>query len=138
MSNDVELGSPSNVAPDDSYEHAARAGDFIFLAGQIAMDETGAWVGGDAANQARQIYINIDRILKHMGATRRQVVKVNTILTDLADRPDVAKIRLEYFGDHHPPHTGVVVAALGLPEIRMEVEVIAYAPKSCRKKADTE
>lgn len=129
MKHEVEASSPPDVAPGASYEHASRAGDFIFLSGQVAKDENGTWVGGDAANQARQIYRNIDRILRHMGATRRQIAKITTILTDVTDREAVTKVRLEYLGDYRPPHTGLYVPVLGHPEIRMEVEVIAYAPK---------
>ncbi len=129
MRNPVETSSPDSVAPGLTYEHAARAGDLIFVSGQIAKDESGSWVGGDATNQAVQIYRNIDRILAHMGATRSDVVKVTTILTDPKDKDAVTKVRLDYFGDHRPPHTGMSVLALGLPEITMEVEVVAYLPE---------
>lgn len=129
MLNPVETSSPANVAPGLTYEHAARAGDFIFVSGQIAKDETGSWVGGDATSQAVQVYRNLDRVLVHMGATRNDVVKVTTLLTDLKDKDAVTKVRLDYFGDHRPPHTGMTVAALGFPEITMEVEVVAYLPK---------
>lgn len=125
----VETASPADVAPGRTYEHAARAGDFIFVSGQIAQDEAGEWVSGDATAQAEQVYQNLDRVLTHMGATRNDVVKVHTILVDLRDKEAVTNVRLAYFGAHRPPHTGVVVAALGLPEIRMEVEVVAYAPR---------
>ncbi|HEY0276463.1 MAG TPA: RidA family protein [Paenirhodobacter sp.] len=130
MSSQIEISSPANVAPGLTYEHAARAGDFIFVSGQIAKDEAGVWVGGDATNQAKQVYLNLDRVLAHMGATRNDVVKVHTILVDLKDKDAVTQVRLDYFGDHRPPHTGTIVAALGLPEIVMEVEVVAYAPRS--------
>lgn len=130
MKQEVEVFSPPDVAPGASYEHASRAGDFIFMSGQIAKDEHGNWVGGDATNQARQIYRNIDRILTHAGVTRRQIAKITTILTDVADRQDVTDVRLDYLGDHRPPHTGLYVPVLGHPEIRMEVEVIAYAPRT--------
>jgi enamine deaminase RidA (YjgF/YER057c/UK114 family) len=92
-------------------------------------DESGSWVGGDATHQATQIYRNVDRVLAHMGATRYDVVKVTTILTDVKDKDAVTKVRLDYFGDHRPPHTGMTVVALGFPEITMEVEVVAYRPK---------
>lgn len=125
----VVLSSPKDVFPGVNYEHASRAGDLIFLAGQIAQDENGNWgAPDDPYKQAQQIYRNIDRVLAHVGATRRDVVKVNTILIDGNDREAVTRARLEYFGDHRPPHTGVIVAALSWPEIRIEVEVIAYAP----------
>jgi len=129
MPHQVETSSPDDVARGLTYEHAARAGDFIFVSGQIAKDEAGSWVGGDATNQAVQVYRNLDRVLVHMGATRRNVVKVTTLLVDPKDKDAVTKVRLDYFGDHRPPHTGMIVAALGFPEITMEVEVVAYLPK---------
>jgi 2-iminobutanoate/2-iminopropanoate deaminase len=126
---EVMLSSPPDVAPAATYEHAARAGDFIFVAGQIARDEAGHWVGlGDAGAQARQVYRNIARVLAHMGASTRDVVKITTILVDRADGPAVTAERLAFFGDHRPPHTGIIITGLGSPEVRVEVEVVAYAP----------
>ncbi len=79
----LTLVDPPNVAPATSYSHVSRAGDFVFVAGQIAKDEAGAWVGlGDAGAQARQVYVNIGRCLASVGATARDVVKINTILVD--------------------------------------------------------
>jgi enamine deaminase RidA (YjgF/YER057c/UK114 family) len=129
MPTQIQTSSPADVAPGLTYEHAARAGDFIFVSGQIAKDEAGSWVGGDATNQAIQVYRNLDRVLAHMGATRYDVVKVTTLLVDPEDKDAVTTVRLDYFGDHRPPHTGMTVAALGFPEITMEVEVVAYLPK---------
>ncbi|MBL4919176.1 RidA family protein [Szabonella alba] len=125
----VEITNPPDVAPGLTYSHVARAGDFVFVAGQIAKDAHGNWVQGDASDQARAIYRNIDRILDHVGATKEDIVKVNTILVDLQDKDPVTAVRLEYFGSLRPPHTGTVVAALGFPEIRMEVEIIVYLPR---------
>jgi len=124
----VQIIDPPGVAPTPSYSHVARAGDFVFVAGQIAKDETGAWVGiGDAGAQARQVYRNIGRCLASVGASARDVVKINTILVDRADREAVTAARFAFFGDHRPPHTGII-ASLGSPEVRVEVEVIAYVP----------
>lgn len=128
MTRKVETLNPDNVAPGNTYDHAARAGDFVFIAGQIAKDAEGNWVKGDSETQARAIYRNLDQVLIHVGATRYDVVKVNTILVDWKDKDVITKTRLEYFGDHRPPHTGTIVTALGFPEIRMEVEAVAYVP----------
>lgn len=129
MTRRVVTSNPDDVARGNTYDHAARAGDFVFIAGQIAKDAEGKWVEGDAEAQARAVYRNLDRVLAHVGATRYDVVKVNTILVDRTDKDPVSRVRLEYFGDHRPPHTGTIVAALGSPEIRMEVEAIAYVPE---------
>jgi 2-iminobutanoate/2-iminopropanoate deaminase len=126
----VEIVDPTGVAPATSYSHVSRAGDFVFVAGQIAKDEAGQWVGiGDARAQARQVWINIGRCLASVGAGPRDVVKINTILVDRADRDAVTEERLAFFGDHRPPHTGIL-ASLGSPEVKVEVEVIAYVPRA--------
>ena len=126
----IELTSPAGVAATSSYEHAARCGDFVFVAGQVARDETGAWVGaGDPGAQAVQVYRNIGRILEHVGATPLDVVKITTMMVDREDRDAVTAARLDFFGDHRPPHTGMIIAGLGSPEVRVEVEVIVYLPR---------
>jgi 2-iminobutanoate/2-iminopropanoate deaminase len=124
----LEIIDPPDVAPATTYSHVSRAGGFIFVAGQIAKDEAGNWVGiGDAGAQARQVYRNIGRCLASVGATARDVVKINTITVDRADRDAITAERLVFFGDHRPPHTGII-AGLGSPEVKVEVEVIAYLP----------
>ena len=125
----IRLSSPPDVARASTYEHAARAGDFVFVAGQVARDENNQWVGlGDAGRQAAQVYRNIGRILADVAAKPTDVVKVNTILVDRDDRDAVTAERLKFFGDHRPPHTGIIVYGLGSPEVKVEVEVIAYVP----------
>jgi 2-iminobutanoate/2-iminopropanoate deaminase len=126
----IQLSSPPDVARASTYEHAARAGDFIFVAGQVARDENNEWVGiNDAGLQAAQVYRNIGRVLTHMGASPSDVVKIHTIMVDRGDRDAVTAERLKFFGDHRPPHTGVIVAGLGSPEVRVEVEVTVYLPR---------
>jgi 2-iminobutanoate/2-iminopropanoate deaminase len=63
-----------------------------------------------------------------VGAEPSDVVKINTILVDRNDRDAVTAERLKFFGDHRPPHTGIIVSGLGSPEVKVEVEVIAYVP----------
>lgn len=131
-SQSLEIINPAGVAPATSYSHVSRAGDFIFVAGQIAKDAAGNWVGiGDAGAQARQVYANIGLCLASAGATVKDVVKITTILVDRADRDTVTAERLAFFGDHRPPHTGLV-AGFGSPEVKVEVEVIAYLPGAGR------
>ena len=123
----IRLSSPTDVAPASTYEHAARCGDFIYLAGQVSRNSQGQWVGlDDAGAQAEQVYRNIGRILAHMGAGPEHVVKITTMMVDREDRDAVTTARLTFFGDHRPPHTGMIIQGLGSPEVRVEVEVIAY------------
>ena len=127
MSNEIILTSPPDVFPAANYEHVSIAGDFAYVAGQVARDENGQWVGiGDAGAQATQVYKNIGRILAHIGATPKDVVKIMVFLTDRADAPAVSAARKAFFGDHRPPHSGIIIGGLGSPEVKVEIEVIAY------------
>jgi 2-iminobutanoate/2-iminopropanoate deaminase len=129
MSKTLQIIDPKGVARADSYSHVSRAGDFIYVAGQIAKDEHGNWVGvGDAGAQARQVYKNIGLCLASVGATAKDVVKINTMMTDRAHRFAVQEARFAFFGDHRPPHTGIITS-MGSPEVMVEVEVIAYLPQ---------
>lgn len=127
----ITLASPPDVCPASTYEHGARCGDFIYVAGQVARDQSGNWVGiGDARAQAEQVYRNIGRVLAHFGAGPEHVVKINAIMVDRADRDAVTEPRLAFFGTHRPPHTGIIIAGLGSPEVKIEVEVVAYLPQA--------
>lgn len=120
----ITLASPPELTRA-TYEHAAIANGFAFLAGQVARDQDGQWVGlGDPGAQARQVYRNIGHILDHIGARPDQVVKVLTFSTDRAHGPAISEARLEFFGDHRPPHSGILINGLGSPEVLVEVEVV--------------
>jgi 2-iminobutanoate/2-iminopropanoate deaminase len=122
----LEEIQPSGMYQPSTYVHAIRAGNTIYVAGQVARDERGELVApGDAAGQVRQVYANLARVLEAAGADWSNVVKVTTYLVDRADAAVVAAVRREVFGEHRPPHTGLIVAGLGSPEVRLEVEVIA-------------
>lgn len=117
---------PEGIYRPATYAHAMRAGDTLYVAGQVARDAEGTLVGpNDAAVQARQVYANLGAVLAAAGARPEHVVKVTTYLVDPVDGAAATAERLAFFGDHRPPHTGLVVAALGGPEVRLEVEVVA-------------
>ena len=120
---------PEGIYQPSSYNHAMRAGNTVYVAGQVARDANGVLVApNDAAGQAKQVYHNLGRVLEACGATVENVVKITTYLVDGADSKAVTDVRLEFFGDHRPPHTGLIVAGLGSPEVRLEVEVIVVLP----------
>lgn len=108
---------------------AIRAGNTIYLSGQIALDADGQVVGiGDVIAQARQCFENIKAILAREGATMRDIVKMTTYyacpLTDEVTR-EYWKVRAEFFGDYRPASTGVSISALIFPTVLVEIEVIA-------------
>ena len=125
----ITLASPPDVFPVAACEHASVAGGLIHIAGQVARDENGHWVGGDDAGaQAGQIYRNIGRILAHLGAGPENVVKITVYILSHENWEGVTRARQDFFGDHRPPHTGIVVAGLGGPQVKIEIEVTAYLP----------
>ncbi|MGH2403575.1 MAG: RidA family protein [bacterium] len=134
-----QIIQPKGMYTTPNYVHALRAGNTLYVAGQVARDEHGNLVGeGDVAAQARQVYRNIGTVLAAAGADWRHIVKVTTYLLDRADSPAVTAVRHEHFGDHRPPHTGLIVAGLGSPGVRLEVDVIAVLPSGAkqRRRAD--
>lgn len=108
---------------------AVRAGNTLYLSGQIALDASGEVVGeGDVIAQARQCFENIKAILKREGASMSDIVKMTTyyacpLTTDVTK--EYWKVRAEYFGDYRPASTGVAVNALIFPTILIEIEAIA-------------
>lgn len=120
-----ETYNPEGIYRPTSYDHALRAGSTLYVAGQVARDVDGNLVGKTAGEQAEQVYANLQAVLSAAGASFADVVKVTTYLVDAADSRAVSEVRLKHFGEHRPPHTGLIVAALGAPEVKVEVEVIA-------------
>lgn len=130
-----------SVAPEWDWEKdmppapAIRAGNTLYLSGQIALNPQGKVVAeSDLAGQARQCFENIKAILAREGAVMRDIVKMTTYfacpLTDQVTR-DYWTVRAAYFGDYRPASTGVSVNALIWPSILIEIEVIAViAPDS--------
>lgn len=109
------------------YSHAVRAGDTLYIAGQVALDSELRLVGpGDAEAQARQTWANIRMIVEAAGGKVTDVVRVTTYLADLSDMDAIHKVRREMFpnGDF-PVATVCQVAKLGLPGLLLETEAIA-------------
>lgn len=125
---DRELSNPPGVHPPQAhYSHVARAGQTLFIAGQLAIDPSGALVGpGDARAQARQCYANIAAILAHHGGGPRHLMKTTTFITHWAYRPLVAAARDEVFtAPPYPANTLVVVQGLAEPQFLVEIEGVA-------------
>jgi 2-iminobutanoate/2-iminopropanoate deaminase len=103
-----------------------RVGDLLFLSGQAAIDGTGAIVGADDFEaQLAQTMANIDRVLAAGGSDRSRIVKVTIYLTDMANFPAIVEARRRYFTAPYPADTIVEVRALALPELLVEIDVVA-------------
>lgn len=117
--------APAAIGP---YSQAVRAGQFLFLSGQIPLDpSTGVVVPGDVATQAHRVMLNIQAVLHAAGATFEHVVRTTIFLADLADFAIVNEVYGGYFGTPPPARSTVQVA--GIPKgSRLEIDVIAVLP----------
>ncbi|MBK6660949.1 MAG: RidA family protein [Proteobacteria bacterium] len=105
---------------------AIRAGDFVFLSGQLGLDENGRVADGIEA-QTRHCLRNIGELLALAGLDLSAVVKATVWLTEVGDFAAFNRVYAEAFADA-PPVRSTVVSGLVLPGAKIEIEVIAYAP----------
>lgn len=109
-----------------SLSRAIRAGDFVFLTGQIPLKDGVPMTGGSIEDQTRAVLEDIKKTLAQAGCALSDVVKAMVWLTDRADFPGFNAVYGEYFPDE-PPARSAVVNDL-LVDVRVEVEVVAYKP----------
>jgi len=106
---------------------AIRAGDFVFLSGQLGINAHGQLAGNTIETQTRQALQNISAILAEAGASFAHVVKSSVWLVERGDFARFNQIYAEYFS-HQPPVRSTVVCGLVLAGALVEIEVVAYAP----------
>lgn len=114
--------APKPIGP---YSQAVRAGDFVFLSGQIGIDpEVGKITAKDAVGQATQALKNIRAILTAAGLTPEHVIKTTIFLKDMNDFAAVNEAYGEFFHDDPPARSTVEVARLPM-DAKVEIEAIA-------------
>jgi len=96
-----------------TYSQAVKAGDTVYLAGQIPLvPETMALDGGDVRAQISRVFDNLAAVAGAAGGSLRDVVKLNVFLIDLANFPLVNEVMAQYFKEPYPARAAVGVAAL--------------------------
>ena len=110
-----------------SLSRAVRAGDFVFLTGQVPMQNNAIMTHGDIEDQTRAVLDNIMETLKLAGCDRGDVVKSMVWLTSRDDFPGFNAVYAEYFPES-PPARSAIVNDL-LVDAKVEIEVIAYKPQ---------
>ncbi|HML12543.1 MAG TPA: RidA family protein [Xanthobacteraceae bacterium] len=125
----IEQYAAKSVYDPPIYSQAVKvsgAQTILYIAGQVAYDAAGhAAHRGDFKAQARAALEALKAQVEAGGGTMKNIVKVNTYLTDIRHRADYGPIREEFFGKKMPAHTLVAVAALAQPEFLIEVEAVA-------------
>ena len=107
-----ELRVASIAEPISHYTDAVIFGDLVFVV------------------QARQALQNIGDVLAAAGTGFENVLKVTVLLTDVADRAAINVVRKEFFGSARPASTLIGVAALALPDAKVEIEAVACLPQN--------
>jgi 2-iminobutanoate/2-iminopropanoate deaminase len=125
----MSVNSPSVATGGSMYSQAVKAGQVLYISGQVAYDINGQLVGkGDITAQTTQVFDNMKALLQAAGMTFENIVKINIYLTDLENRPAFHTVRSKYFRSNVlPASTLVVVKSLAHPDLLVEVEATAVA-----------
>ena len=116
--------------PISHYTDAVVADGWIWISGTLALDASGALIGGtDVVAQAERIHENIKALLEMAGAGFEDVVKVTVYLLRIEDRAAVNTVRQRYFGASRPASTLVEVSAFVVPEALVEIDAVARQPQ---------
>jgi 2-iminobutanoate/2-iminopropanoate deaminase len=120
------ISTPAAPAAIGPYSQAIRAGDFLFVSGQIPLDpSTGALVGGDVQGQARRVLENLAGILRAAGGSLDHVVKTTVYLADLADFSAMNEVYATVFTGAAPARATVQVSRLPR-DVRVEIDAVAF------------
>ena len=128
MNNRPVRTSPSDVKAVGNYSHVTivpRNAQLYTFSGQIGADESGN-LPDDYNKQIENTFINIDKVLNSQSLNADDVIKVNIWATEEIDWENVFDpIWDKFFGNTYPSMTIAYVRALGLPEIKIEIEILA-------------
>ena len=114
--------APKAIGP---YSQAVRAGQLLFVSGQVPLDPaTGQIVDGDIAAQTHRVFANLGAVLKAGGRSFSDVVRTTVFLADMNDFATVNTVYGEYFSEPYPARATVQVARLP-KDARVEIDVIA-------------
>ena len=116
-------GAPGASGP---YSQAVKAGDFLFVSGQLPIDPaTGAFAGDDITAQTRQSLTNVKNIVEAAGMTMADVVRVGVFLQDMEHFGAMNAVYGEFFTGDCPARAAVQVARLPKDAL-VEIEAVAY------------
>jgi 2-iminobutanoate/2-iminopropanoate deaminase len=113
--------------PNLPFHPAVRAGDFVFVSGQVAKDAEGNMFHGRIEEETKWTILSIARILEAEGLTLADVVRVTTYLEDTRDFGRYNKVFAEHFKDATLART--TVEARAVINTKIEMDAIAYAPR---------
>lgn len=112
------------------YSHAVRIGDDLKISGAVSMDDAGTPTAvGDLAQQMKNCYSDLDKVLKHYGYTFDDVVAENIYTTNMAEFLKQSSYRNSIYKKDFPTGTWLEVKGLALPGFMIEIELEANKAK---------
>lgn len=121
----IEPIRPGTAVPGIPLSPGIRAGDFLFVSGQVATDGDGNIVIGDFDAEVNGAVDNVLKVVEAAGGTLEQIVKVNAYLANGASFGAFNEIYAQRFTGTVPART-TVVSGFGNPDVRVELEAVAY------------
>jgi 2-iminobutanoate/2-iminopropanoate deaminase len=119
------VSAPNAAKPIGPYSPAIRAGNLLFLSGQVGFDpSSGALVDGDISAQTDQVMRNIGALLQAAGTDFAHVVRTTVFLADMGEFAKMNEVYARYVVDPPPARSTVQVARLPR-DARVEIDVIA-------------
>jgi 2-iminobutanoate/2-iminopropanoate deaminase len=119
-----------NIAPlEVPLTHVVRAGDYVYLSGQIAVRADGSLVTNDFAAETRAVLDNIKAGVEAAGGTLADVSKTTVFLLNATLFEPMNVVYREYFSKPFPARS-TIVAPLSNPDLRIEIEAVAYIPQN--------
>jgi 2-iminobutanoate/2-iminopropanoate deaminase len=123
------LNSPRALELDRPFSEAVRAGDFIYLSGQIGEDPATAKLApGGIEAESRQVLANVKHVLEANGASLSDVVKCTVFLADIGEWATFNTVYREVFKKPFPARSALGASGLAM-NARVELECIAYLPQ---------
>lgn len=121
MTNKATLHTNQAPAAIGTYSQAVKVNNTVYLSGQIPLNpESMTLVEGDFAERTRQVFRNLDAVMKEAGGSLADIVKLNIYLTDLSNFATVNDVMAEFFNEPYPAR-----AAIGVNELPKGADVEA-------------
>lgn len=120
----IERINPSGNASNVPLSPGVRAGDFLYVSGQVATGSDGSTLIGDFAAEVNGAIDNVFAVVTAAGGSPEQIVKINAYLANAASFAQFNEIYAKRLPA--PPARTTVVNGFGNPDVRVELEAVAY------------